>query len=62
MSEVFKINGADYECEFLLKDDKGETKQSFTKSAVKLLDLSENLLEPFQNAQIIEEKHLTSVD
>jgi len=53
MSEVFKINGADYECEFLLKDAEGETKQSFTKSAIKLLDLSENLLEPFQNAQIM---------
>tara|TARA_R110002020_G_scaffold36323_10_gene109015 strand:+ start:1548 stop:2873 length:1326 start_codon:yes stop_codon:yes gene_type:complete len=53
MSEVFKINGADYECEFILKDDQGEEKTKFTKSAVKLLDLQENLLEPFQNATIV---------
>ena len=53
MSEVFKINGADYECEFIIKDDQGEEKSNFTKSAVKLLDLQENLLEPFQNATIV---------
>jgi len=53
MSKVFKINGADYECEFIIKDDQGEEKSNFTKSAVKLLDLQENLLEPFQNATIV---------
>lgn len=53
MPEKFIINGAPYECEFQLKDDKGEVKADFTKSAIKLLDLSENFLEPFTNGTIV---------
>jgi hypothetical protein len=52
MAEIFPINGAPYECEFQLKDDKGEVKSDFTKSAIKYLDLSENLLEPFTDGLI----------
>jgi len=52
MAEIFPINGAPYECEFQLKDDKGEVKTDFTKSAIKYLDLSENLLEPFTDGLI----------
>ena len=53
MAEKFIINGAPFECEFQLKDDKGEVKSDFTKSAIKMLDLSENLLEPFTNGTIV---------
>lgn len=70
MSEIFKINGADFECEFQIKDENDEVKIDFTKSAVKGLDLSENLLEPFTNATIminnpldlVESAHLTRGD
>jgi hypothetical protein len=53
MAEKFIINGAPFECEFQLKDDKGEVKGDFTKSSIKLLDLSENYLEPFTNGTIV---------
>jgi hypothetical protein len=53
MPNEFIINGAPYECEFQLKDDKGEVKGDFTKSSIKLLDLSENYLEPFTNGTIV---------
>ena len=53
MANIYPINGAPYECEFKLKDDKGEVKADFTKSAVKVLDISENFLEPFTNGIIV---------
>jgi len=53
MAKKFIINGAPFECEFQLKNDKGEVKSDFTKSAIKMLDLSENLLEPFTNGTIV---------
>lgn len=70
MGEIFKINGAEFDCEFQLKDENDEVKIDFSKSAIKGLDLSENLLEPFQNASIminnpidiIESSHLARGD
>jgi len=53
MPNEFIINGAPYECEFQLKNDKGEVKGDFTKSSIKLLDFSENYLEPFTNGTIV---------
>ena len=35
MAEKFIINGAPFECEFQLKDDKGEVKGDFTKSSIR---------------------------
>jgi len=52
MSEIFKINGASFECEFLLKDDKGKVQIEFSKDAIKGLDLSESIFEPFTHAEV----------
>lgn len=53
MAEIFKINGADYECEFILKNSDSKEEIKFSKSAIKGLELEENIFEPFINATII---------
>jgi hypothetical protein len=53
MADIFKINGADYECDFTLTNKDSGKEIKFSKSAVKGLQLEENIFEPFVNADII---------
>mgnify|MGYP003648183751 FL=1 len=52
MAQEFIINGNRFECVFKLTSADGETSVDFTKSAIKSLDLVENIFEPFQHATI----------
>lgn len=52
MADIFKINGDDYEGEFILTNDDSDEEIKFSKSAVKGLELEENLFQPFTNATI----------
>lgn len=52
MADIFKINGNDYECEFVLSNDDTDEDINISKSAVKGLELEENIFMPFTNASI----------
>lgn len=51
MTEIFKINNVDYECEFKLSNSDNQ-EISFTKSAVRGMTLVDNVFEPFLSATI----------
>ena len=51
MSEVFKINDIDYECEFKLSNPDGQ-EISYTKSALRGMNLVDDLFNPFMDGEV----------
>jgi hypothetical protein len=51
MADIFKINDAEFECEFKLTNSDGQ-EVKFTKSAVKGMTLVDNIFEPFESGTI----------
>ena len=51
MSQIYSINGVDYECEFTLTNP-DKQKVSYTKSAVRGMTLVDNIFDPFMGGTI----------